>query len=192
MSFMSNIVIVVLAYLIDKKFGEFSFIKDPMIMINDLVNFVEKKVYKDSVSAGILFVVTVLGIMGLLSITLTLYLSYFNVYIYIIVSSFIASVFISQNALQECTYKEKDSQSFQNYTKSLQENLVAPLFYLFLFGVAGIILYKTTLIINNKNENSRCKNFSLATLQLYKFINYIPQKMIFTFVTYKCKKSALY
>jgi adenosylcobinamide-phosphate synthase len=189
MSFMSNIVIVVLAYLIDKKFGEFSFIKDPMIMINDLVNFVEKKVYKDSVSAGILFVVTVLGIMGLLSITLTLYLSYFNVYIYIIVSSFIASVFISQNALQECTYKEKDSQSFQNYTKSLQENLVAPLFYLFLFGVAGIILYKTTLIINNKNENSRCKNFSLATLQLYKFINYIPEKATYFLVSQKYMKT---
>ncbi|MEJ2372773.1 MAG: hypothetical protein P8Y16_03075 [Sulfurimonas sp.] len=186
---MSNIVIVVLAYLIDKKFGEFSFIKDPMIMINDLVNFVEKKVYKDSVSAGILFVVTVLGIMGLLSITLTLYLSYFNVYIYIIVSSFIASVFISQNALQECTYKEKDSQSFQNYTKSLQENLVAPLFYLFLFGVAGIILYKTTLIINNKNENSRCKNFSLATLQLYKFINYIPEKATYFLVSQKYMKT---
>jgi adenosylcobinamide-phosphate synthase len=172
MSFMSNIVIVVLAYLIDKKFGEFSFIKDPMIMINDLVNFVEKKVYKDSVSAGILFVVTVLGIMGLLSITLTLYLSYFNVYIYIIVSSFIASVFISQN--------------------ELQDKRIAALLYLLLFGVAGIILYKTfkAMYITVKLKNNCSQKFAKTVIHLDRIISFLPMKItaLYSKIIYKSEK----
>ena len=190
MSFMSNIIIVVLAYFIDKKFGEFSFIKNPMIMINDLVNFVEKKVYKDSVSAGVLFVVIVLGIMSFISLILALYLSYFNIYVYILLSSFIASIFLSQNMLDEFSCKQEDVNNFKNYTQTLQEHLIAPIFYLLLFGITGIILYKTILVIDTvlKNQNKSLKNFSQAIKKVEKAVNFLPKKITLYLVSSRCRK----
>jgi len=41
---MHNIIITLLAYLIDKKFGEFGFIKHPVIVMGEMIVFFEKKV----------------------------------------------------------------------------------------------------------------------------------------------------
>jgi adenosylcobinamide-phosphate synthase len=47
-----NLSIALLAYLIDKIFGEFSSIRHPVIIMGDYIKWFEKIFYKDSVKYG--------------------------------------------------------------------------------------------------------------------------------------------
>ncbi|WP_428739933.1 hypothetical protein [Sulfurimonas sp.] len=189
MSFMSNVIVAFIAYFINKTLGEFTFVKSPMIMINDLINFVEKKLYKNSVQAGGLFVVIVLGIMSFISIVLTLYLSYFNTYVYIFVSSFVASVFFSHVGLRVFLCEQETITTFKEYTVKLKENLVAPLLYILLFGIAGIILYKTirSMDLVLKNKTGCYEDFSKITFKINEIIDFVPKKITLYLMSRKCK-----
>ncbi|MDQ7067449.1 MAG: cobalamin biosynthesis protein [Sulfurimonas sp.] len=57
---MTNLLITVLAYVCDRVFGEFSFIKHPIIYIGELITYFERRFYKDTILRGLLLVLFVL------------------------------------------------------------------------------------------------------------------------------------
>jgi len=201
---MNNILIALLAYLIDKIFGEFSFLKHPVIRIGELITFFEDNFYKDTVFRSFLLVVFMLSISILASVLITLILSQFRGSIEIIISSLIASMFLAHRMLYDsvkniltCTDKKeaismlvsRDTQqmsqsdiykaSIETYAENLSDGVIAPLFYLSLFGLLGIILYKTINTMDSMvgYRNERYENYGKVAAILDDIANFIPSRL---------------
>jgi len=202
---MSNIIIAILAYLIDRKFGEFSFIKHPIVVIGELISFGEKILYKKSVFRGLLLVMFVLSVVSALAISLQLYLNLFlPLGINIIISAFIASMFIAHKMLRDSVeavitaqnkkeaiamlvsrdtdeLSESDiyKAAVETYAENLSDGVIAPLFYLLLFGLPGIIIYKTINTMDSMigYKNDKYEKFGKVAARLDDIANYIPSRI---------------
>jgi len=172
MTIVDNLIITVIAYTIDRIFGEFGWRKHPIVFIGDIIAFFEKLLYKPSVFRGGVLVVSVLGVVGLVVYLLEEYMSFTLPHpLALFLSGIIASVFLAHNMLRQevqkvvsaPTLQEKKEQiatlvsrdtdamdesdvykaAVETYAENLSDGVIAPLFYLLCFGLYGIILYKT-------------------------------------------------
>ena len=154
---MTNIFIAIIAYLLDRKFGEYTFIKHPLVVITELITFFEQKFYKNTLKHGLFLVMFVLLIVSLFAISLYLYLNLFTpLIINIIISAFIASMFLSH--------------------KDLKGGVIAPIFYLLIFGLPGIIIYKTISTIDARigANTPKYNKFGKIASALNSGVNFIP------------------
>ena len=216
---MSNVLIALLAYFIDRKFGEFRFIKHPVIVIGELISFFEEHFYKKSLFRGVLLVLFVLAIVALLSISLTLYLSYLPFWLEVLLSSFIASMFIAHRMLQDAVLGVIDAEdkrkaiamlvsrdtehlsqsdiykaAIETYAENLSDGVVAPLFYLLLFGLPGIILYKAINTMDSMvgYRNEKYEAFGKAAARLDDLANYIPSRLTALLIMFFAKEQKLF
>ncbi len=216
---MNNILVAIFAFLIDKIFGEFSFVKHPIAFIGDIIEFFENKFYKDSIFRGFLLVVFVLGIIGGVSILIYIYLGMLNKYITIIVSSILASIFIAHNMLYRCVKEiptcqdkkeaismlvSRDTEnmtesdiykaSIETYAENLSDGVVAPLFYLLLFNLPGIIIYKTINTMDSMvgYRNKRYEKFGKVAAKLDDILNYIPSRITAVFIMIASKEKKIF
>ena len=201
---MSNLIVAILAYLIDKIFGEFASKKHPVIYIGDMILFFEKQFYKDSVLRGLFLVLFVLSLVALFSISLTLYLQFFTHFLEIIITAVIASMFIAHKMLRDSvrdiiTAEEKhkaismlvsrDTEemsesdiykaAIETYAENLSDGVIAPLFYLLLFGLPGIVIYKAINTMDSMvgYRNEKYEKFGKAAAILDDIANYIPSRI---------------
>ena len=201
---LTNIYIALLAYLIDKIFGEFAFLKHPIIYIGDIISFFEEKFYKDSKRRGIFLVGFVLAVVSFLAFAIYFYLQLLTPTITIIISAVLASMFLAHKMLYdsvaEILYAEnkkallsqlvsRDTENLsesdiykaaiETYAENLNDGVIAPLFYLLLFGLPGIILYKTINTMDSMvgYRNERYENFGKFAARLDDFVNFIPARI---------------
>jgi len=204
MLFISKLGVTLLAYLIDRKFGEFSFIKHPIILIGEVISFFEAHFYKKSILRGLFLVLFVLSVVGFLSTALSLYLAYLPWWINIAVSAFIASMFIAHNMLKEAVLgvvtatdkraaiamlvsrdtedlSESDiyKAAIETYAENLSDGVIAPLFYLLLFGLPGIVLYKAVNTMDSMvgYRDEKYEKYGKAAAILDDVLNYIPSRL---------------
>jgi len=204
MMILTNLTIALLAYLIDRIFGEFSFIKHPIILIGDIISFFEEKFYKDSVFRGFFLVLFVLLSVGAISITVYFYLDLLHPLFKILISAFIASMFLAHKMLyesvKEVLYAENKQEhiamlvsrdtknlneseiykaAIETYAENLNDGVIAPLFYLVLFGLPGIILYKTINTMDSMvaYRNERYEKFGKVAAIIDDFVNFIPSRI---------------
>ncbi|EDZ63284.1 cobalamin biosynthesis protein [Sulfurimonas gotlandica GD1] len=201
---MSNILISLFAYFTDKLFGEFRFIKHPIIIIGEMITFFEKRFYKNSILRGLLLVLFVLSLVSFISISIYLYLSEMNDAVNIIISSFIASMFLAHRMLYDSVKDVLVSQnkqeviaklvsrdveqmsesdiykaSIETYAENLSDGVIAPLFYLLLFGLPGIIIYKAINTMDSMvgYRNDKYENYGKVAAKLDDIANYIPSRV---------------
>lgn len=201
---MSNILITIFAYLIDKLFGEFPFKLHPIALIGEWIEFFEENFYKDSVARGVLLVLCMLCIVGGLSIAVELYLRILPAFIYILLSSIIASIFIAHKMLYDSvnavlvTEDKKEAISLlvsrdtqhmsendihkaaiETYAENLSDGVIAPMFYLLLFNLPGIIIYKAINTMDSMvgYKNEKYMNYGKAAAILDDIANYIPSRL---------------
>ena len=201
---MSNIFITLFAYIIDRIFGEFTFIKHPTIAIGEMITFFEEKFYKDSVLRGLYLVIFMLVGIGIASSAVYQYLNFLPEFINVIITSFVASMFIAHKMLHDSvkdiltsdnkreaismlvsrdTANMSDSDvykaSIETYAENLSDGVVAPMFYLLLFGLPGIILYKTINTMDSMvgYRNEKYENYGKAAAILDDVVNYIPSRI---------------
>jgi len=201
---MSNIFIAIIAYLIDRIFGEFQFIKHPIIVMGEVILFFEEKFYKDSIFRGFLLVVFVLSIICSLSFSLYLYLQNLEFVLNILISSFIASMFIAHRMLRDSVYNvlvsndkkreismlvSRDTKDMsesdiykaciETYAENLSDGVVAPLFYLLIFNLPGIIVYKAINTMDSMvgYRNERYEKYGKVAALLDDIVNYIPSRI---------------
>jgi adenosylcobinamide-phosphate synthase len=222
MFILQNLITAFLAFLIDYKFGEFKFIKHPIIFIGELISFLEKKLYKDSVFYGGLLTFLTLLIVGIFVYIVVDYLAFLPKTLEIIVTSFIASMFISFRMLKDevskvlksddievmkkqiSTLVSRDTKdmtksdvykaSLETYAENLSDGVVAPLFYLVLFGLPGIILYKTVNTLDSMvgYKNQRYEKFGKISAKLDDVLNYIPSRITAIFIMIKAKQKDIF
>lgn len=216
------VVITILAYLIDAKFGEFSFRKHPVAVIGDLIAFLEKLLYKPSVFRGTLLVFFTLFIVGGIAIVFQIYLDLLPEPLRIVLTAFLASIFIAHKMLRDEVKKIADLESLEEkraavamlvsrdtadmsesdiykasietYAENLSDGVVAPLFYLLLFGLPGIVIYKTINTLDSMvgYKNERYEKFGKAAAKLDDIANYIPARLTAMLIMWRAKKHPIY
>jgi len=150
--------LTLIAYIIDKIFGEFKFLKHPIVFMGDFILFFEKHFYKDSILRGAMLTISLLLIVFIITFTFDYFID--NVFIL----AFLASFGIASNMLYESVKDiiqnpqnikylvSRDTQNLsqsdinkaaiETYSENLSDGVIAPLFYLLMFGIVGLFIYK--------------------------------------------------
>jgi len=215
---MNNLIITLFAYLIDRKFGEFKFIRHPVIVIGGLISFFEKHWYKDEVCRGALLVLFVLTIVGAVAMTIQMFLLLLHPMLYILSSSIIASMFIAHKMLRDSVLdvlSAKDKRSaismlvsrdtqqmsesdiykacIETYGENLSDGVVAPLLYLLLFGLPALVLYKAINTMDSMvgYRNERYEKYGKVAAVLDDIVNFIPSRITAVLIMLVAKKRPL-
>lgn len=164
--------IIIIAIIIDVIFGELPVKIHPVVWMGKIIDFLSEKLinYRGKIS-GVVLTFLVVMIFTLATYVL-LYLSSFNYIIYILVSSVIVSTTFAikvlltsaenmkndidhniEKARQSMSYlvsrntmelNEEDliSATIETLTENITDSVIAPLFYAFIFGVFGAVVYR--------------------------------------------------
>jgi adenosylcobinamide-phosphate synthase len=193
-----NFELTFLAYLCDRIFGEFSFFKNykhPVIFMGDFIKWFEKKFYKDSILHGFWLVFSLIFIVFCISFTLEYFIQ--NVYILAIISSSgIASKMLYENVKDviknpknikylvsrdtgNLTQNEINKATIETYGENLSDGVIAPLLYLFFFGIVGLFVYKAINTLDSMvgYKNEKYEKFGKISAKLDDIANYIPSRI---------------
>ncbi len=193
-----NFELTFLAYLCDRIFGEFSFFKNykhPVIFMGDFIKWFEKKFYKDSILHGFWLVFSLIFIVFCISFTLEYFIQ--NVYILAIISSSgIASKMLYENVkdviknpknikylvsrdTRNLTQNEINKATIETYGENLSDGVIAPLLYLFFFGIVGLFVYKAINTLDSMvgYKNEKYEKFGKISAKLDDIANYIPSRI---------------
>ena len=201
---MSNLLVAFFAYIIDTLFGEFRYIKHPIICIGELISFFESRFYKDSIFRGLSLVLFVLLTVSLFSLGIVIFFEMLGTTLNIILSSVLASMFLAHRMLFDSVQEILTSQdkkealsmlvsrdtkdmndsdiykaSIETYAENLSDGVIAPIFYLGLFGLPGIILYKAVNTMDSMvgYKNDKYEKYGKAAAILDDILNYIPARI---------------
>ena len=194
--------ITLIAYLIDKIFGEFGYIKHPVVVMGEYIKWYEKYFYTDSIYRG---VGLTLSLVALVYTTthISLYLLHLidTPIVSTIVISIVASTTIASNMLyssvkdivqnpqnirflvsrdtQNLSPSDTNRASIETYAENLSDGVVAPLLYLLFFGLEGALVYKAINTLDSMvgYRNSRYEKFGKASALLDDIANYIPSRL---------------
>jgi len=216
---MHNLLVTLLAYVIDRVFGEFRFIKHPIIIIGELISFLEKQLYKKSVMRGFLLVVSVLSVVGGVIFSLEYLLLLLPLWLNTLLTALIASMFIAHNMLKSAVLEvleaddkreaiamlvSRDTQDLsesdiykaciETYAENLSDGVVAPLLYLLFFGLPGIVLYKTINTMDSMlgYRNERYEKFGKVAARLDDVANYIPARVSAVLIMFFAKQKNIF
>ena len=187
--------VMLLAYLIDRVFGEFPFIRHPVVIMGDYIKWFEKKFYKDDVFRGFLLTSTLISLVWLLVASISLNINN------IIILSIIASTTIASKMLhdaikdiisnpknikylvsrdtEELSLSDINKSAIESYGENLSDGVIAPLFYLLLFGLEGAFVYKAINTLDSMvgYRNERYERFGKVSALLDDVANYIPSRI---------------
>ncbi len=190
--------ITLIAYIIDRLFGEFSFFKyyrHPVVFMGDFIKWFEKRFYKDSIIRGAALTISLTAIVFIITFALESYVN--NIFILgLIASTGLASKMLYDsvknviNDPQSIKYLvSRDTQSLspsdinkaavETYAENLSDGVIAPLFYLLLFGITGLFVYKAVNTLDSMvgYRNGRYEKFGKFSARLDDILNYIPARL---------------
>lgn len=216
---MTNIFITIIAYLIDKFFGEFQSFRHPVAYMGDMITFYEKHFYKDSIFSGLGLVLFMIFTIGSIGVALAAFFSHLHFFLILILSALIASMFIAHNMLYNAVANilitpnkhqeiamlvSRDTQNMsesdiykaaiETYAENLSDGVVAPIFYLLFFGLPGILIYKAINTMDSMvaYRNERYEKFGKAAAHLDDIANYIPARITALLIMLFAKQKNLF
>lgn len=192
-----------LAYLIDKAFGEFP-CKHPVQFMGGFINRFERRFYRNHFLPGALLVFCLLTITLLFSVAITALCSLLPGTLSLVALAMVASTGLAKTMLHDSvagvltaddpkqavgllvsrdtgTMSEVDihKAAIETWAENLSDGVIAPLFYLLLFGLPGIAVYKA---INTMDSMIAYKTeqyfyFGKMAAILDDFANYLPARL---------------
>jgi len=195
--------ITLFAYLIDKYFGEFRSIKHPVVFIGDFISFFEKRFYKDDKTRGFLLLVSTLGVFLPIALMIEVFFKFFGDVFYIFALSLISSTLIAHKMLYDSvkeviisndpkskiamlvsrdtknlTKSQINKAAIETYAENLSDGVISPLFYLMLFGLKGIVVFKVVNTLDSMvgYKNTKYKNFGFFSAKADDLLNLIPSR----------------
>ena len=155
-----------LAYLIDMVFGELP-CKHPVVLMGDFINGFERRFYSDRILPGALLAICLIALALLISVILVYLCGFLPSWLSLIVLAIFASTGLAMNMLhdsvaalltaeqpkqalsylvsrdtEDMTETEIYKAGLETWAENLSDGVIAPLFYLLLFGLPGIAVYK--------------------------------------------------
>ena len=190
--------LALLAYLIDRVFGEFNFIKSykhPIIYMGDMIKWFEKNFYKDSKVRGAILTLFVVGSVFLVTFFIESFVT--NTFVLAILASIAISSkmlydevkkvinkpqnikYLVSRDTKELSQSDIYKASIETYAENLSDGVVAPLFYLLIFGLKGAFVYKAINTLDSMvgYKIKRYKNFGYFSAKLDDLANFIPSRI---------------
>lgn len=186
--------IALIAYLTDRIFGEFPFIRHPVILMGDFITAFEKRFYRDSILRGfwlvfwllatVLALVTPISlidnpwILGIIASTgiagKMLYTSVSNV-----LNDPQSIRYLVSRDTENLSESDINKAAIETYAENLSDGVIAPLFYLLVFGLVGLFLYKAVNTLDSMvgYRNDKYEKFGKVAARLDDIANYIPSRI---------------
>jgi len=204
---------------VDKIFGEFSLIRHPVVVMGDYIKWFEKRFYKDDVLRGGILTFTLIFFT---SIVVYLFIKLLSGWgqpdLQVIVLGIIGSTTIASHMLYESVKDiiknphhikylvSRDTQALtpsdinkagiETYAENLSDGVIAPLFYMMLFGLEGAFVYKAINTLDSMvgYRNERYEKFGKLSAVLDDVANYIPARItaVLISILMGSKKALLY
>ncbi len=195
-----HFITVLVAYFFDYIFGELEkikFFKHPIIFMGNYIKWFEKNFYKDSITRGVTLTLSLLSIVFII----TYFLSLFD---NILVQGFLCSFAISSKMLydsvkevvhstdpkhaismlvsrdtKDMNESDINKAAVETYAENLSDGVIAPMFYILLFGLIGGFIYKVINTLDSMvgYKNERYENFGKFSAKLDDVVNYIPSRI---------------
>lgn len=206
--------IALIAYIIDHIWGEFKFIRHPVVVMGNYISYFEKKFYKESIFVGALLTLSLLTLVSLISLTIlsALYIAV-PPFIETLILGILASTAIASKMLydsvkdiidhpqnikylvsrdtKELSQSNINKAAIETYAENLSDGVIAPLLYLLCFGILGVFIYKAINTLDSivGYRNTRYEKFGKFSAKLDDVVNYIPARMtaFLIIAPHKCK-----
>lgn len=189
-----------ISFFIDRVFGEFSFLKfitHPIVLMGRYISWFEKRYYKDSILRGAFLTISLIIIVFVI-------ISFFAKIDNIFFQAFCASFCISSKMLFDAVKdvvtsnnsKEKiamlvsrdtkdmsesdiNKACVETYAENLSDGVIAPLFFLFLFGLEGAFIYKAINTLDSMvgYRTTKYEKFGKFSARLDDVVNFIPSRI---------------
>ena len=207
----------IVAYLFDRLFGEFNFIRHPVVLMGDYILWFEKWFYQSSVIRGTWLAISLVAVVFSLSYGVQCLLSkWLHPTLQIIVSGIVGSVTIASKMLYDSVKDiivnpqyikylvSRDTKhlsasdihraAIETYAENLSDGVIAPFLYLLFFGIPGAFVYKSINTLDSMvgYKNERYEKFGKFSARLDDIANYIPARItaiLITLVMPKTKNS---
>jgi len=194
-----HILVSLIAYIVDRAIGEFSFITHPVVWMGRYISWFENRFYKDELLAGVWLWVSLVFIVGVLSCSIEYLLG--NSWLGILIQGVIASSAIASKMLYESvkdiiknpnhikylvsrdtkdlTPSDINKASIETYAENLSDGVIAPLFYLLLFGLCGAFVYKAINTLDSMvgYRNDKYERFGKFSAKADDIANFIPSRI---------------
>ena len=187
--------ITLISYIIDRIFGEFKYIKHPVVFMGNYIKYYESKFYKDSILNGMFLTLSLVFIVFCITLIINYFIS--NTFILgLIASTGIASKMLYDSVknivknptnikylvsrdTDELSISDKNKAAIETYGENLSDGVIAPLFYLLIFGIIGLFIYKAINTLDSMvgYRNNRYENFGKFSAILDDVVNYIPSRI---------------
>jgi adenosylcobinamide-phosphate synthase len=191
------------AYLIDKLFGELP-CKHPVIFMGDFISAFEKWFYQDSILRGALLVFSLIFTTWLVSFLILQLSSFLPENLQFFVLAIFSSSGLAMNMLfssvenvansdspqkavshlvsrdtENMTENEAYKAALETWAENLSDGVIAPLFYLSLFGLSGVAIYKAINTMDSMigYRTARYEKFGKVAARLDDVANYIPARL---------------
>lgn len=192
-----------LAYIIDRIFGEPPF-RHPVTLIGAFITWFENRFYKDSVLSGALLWLATFTICLTAAIGVSYLASLLPHAAEIALIAATASMFIASNMLYSSVHSALDAEDkraalsmlvsrdtatlddgdinkalIETYAENLNDAVIAPLFYLSLFGLPGIVAYKAINTLDSMvgYRTDRYERFGKFSARLDDIAGFIPARI---------------
>ncbi len=187
--------ITFIAFIIDRIFGEFKFIRHPVVLMGDYIKTFENKFYKDSILSGAILTFSLVLIVSFLVFILQVFIE--NIYILgVIASTTVASKMLYESVkdiitnpqnikylvsrdTKELSASQINKATIETYGENLSDGVIAPIFYLLLFGLYGAFIYKAINTLDSMvgYRNKRYERFGKVSAILDDIVNFIPSRI---------------
>ena len=186
--------IAIIAYITDRLFGEFTFIRHPVVLMGDFITAFQKRFYRDSILRGfwlafwllasvlaIIYPISLIGnpwILGIIASTgiagKMLYESVRN-----ILNDPQSIRYLVSRDTENLSESDIRKAAIETYAENLSDGVITPLFYLLVFGLVGLFLYKAVNTLDSMvgYRNERYEKFGKASARLDDLLNYIPSRI---------------
>jgi adenosylcobinamide-phosphate synthase len=192
-----------LAYLVDMVFGEFP-CKHPVVLMGDFISAFERRFYRDRILPGALLVISLIALALLVSLILVYLCSLLPSWLSLTVLAIFASTGLAMNMLHESVAAlltaeqpkqtlsylvSRDTQDMtetdiykaglETWAENLSDGVIAPLFYLLLFGLPGIAVYKAINTMDSMiaYKTERYFYFGKTAAIVDDIANFIPARL---------------
>jgi adenosylcobinamide-phosphate synthase len=199
-----NALVALVALGADRLFGEFRFIRHPVRFMGDYILWFEKRFYKDSILRGALLTVSLLLVAGGIACGVELFAALLPGWGETLLLGVLSSLFVAHRMLHDAVLEvvtaenprekvamlvSRDTDGMdesgvckaavETYAENLSDGVVAPLFYLLLFGFTGIVLYKAANTLDSMvgYRNPRYLRFGRVSARLDDVLNYLPARI---------------
>jgi adenosylcobinamide-phosphate synthase len=197
-----------LAYLIDMIFGEFP-CKHPVVWMGEFIAGFEKRFYRDRILSGALLMISLLALTLLISSALVYLCGLLPTGLSLAILAVFASTGLAMNMLyasvaelltdehpnqalrflvsrdtEVMTETEVYKAALETWAENLSDGVIAPLFYLVLFGLPGIAVYKAINTMDSMiaYKTERYFYFGKTAAIVDDIVNYIPARLTALFI----------